>query len=213
MNAKIKNVLLQLSSNGKIVGIFFQVCFAFGMYALSLWMRRHLPAGAEAGWFRGALDGMNAMFYMFDSKETFMSHPHTWGYTWFYWPNAIFACYSWSSAVNSLSTSKPPVSPADLSRLASEVNAKCPWQLDEVTRLDAAVVGEGLTLIYRYTLTTDGKPSADQIAELNEHLTRNLSAQWTPDFELTKLYDAGVQFLYEYRDREEDLVLTVRQKK
>jgi hypothetical protein len=199
--------------NSKIITFAVQVCVSLIFYAWSLYMRRHLPPGAEAGWFRGALDGMNAVFYFFDSKEPFMTHPHSWVYNWFYWPNALLACYQWFAGTTGLWDMKPSVSRDDLLALAEEMNKECPKQLDEFTRLDGGVVGEGLTFTYQYTFTTEHPPSAEQIEEFNKNVTKALSEQWTPELELTKYYNAGVEFLYQYRDMDWNLMLTVRQKK
>ena len=197
----------------KIIIIIVQICISLIFWALSLWMRRHLPPGTEAGWFRGALDGANVVFYFFDSKEPFMTHPHTVAYTCFYWVNAILAGFSWIAGTTGLWSSKTSVSREDLLALAEEMNKECPKQLDEFTRLDGAVVGDGLTFTYQYTFTTEHPPSAEQIEAFNKNITKALSEQWTPEFGLTKYYDAGVEFLYQYRDMDWNLMLTVRQKK
>jgi len=73
----------------KIITVSVNIAAAVGIYALAIYMRRHLPAGQEAGFFRGMLDGANWLWFWGDSKESFMVYPHSFMYALCYWVNAI----------------------------------------------------------------------------------------------------------------------------
>ena len=95
--------------------------------------------------------------------------------------------------------------------MANEVNKGAPNQLDETTRIDCAVADPALKFTYKYTLTTDF--TQDQLNNIKQFLKKQLASQWTPENQLTPIYEMGVEFLYEYRDKNRNILFTLRSKK
>ena len=101
------------------------------------------------------------------------------------------------------------VTEADLAVMANEVNKDCPTEIDQLTRLDGAIAGPGLKFTYKYTL----KLSAQEAERLREGILKRVSTQWTPENELTPIYEAGVEFLYDYRGEDGSGFFALSQKK
>jgi len=82
----------QTSFNKKMDNIFnwvIQLVISILSFLLALYMRKHLPVGTEAGWWRGMLDGVNWLYFWGYPKTDFMTYPHSIMYLVCYWASAV----------------------------------------------------------------------------------------------------------------------------
>jgi hypothetical protein len=87
-----------------------------------------------------------------------------------------------------------------LVEVAREVNKRCPYMLDEETRMDSLSVGAGNVLIYNYTLVkrSAGELNVDQLKSAFRPTLSN-NARTSP--EMKQLRDREVSFAYRYFDK------------
>jgi hypothetical protein len=58
-------------------------------------------------------------------------------------------------------TKEPPVQKSQVERLAGSINAKCPFMVDEITRMDSVNIVPDSTFQYNYTLVNQVRSNID----------------------------------------------------
>jgi hypothetical protein len=77
-----------------IASFVIQLGISILYFLLALYMRKHLPVGTEAGWWRGMLDGGNWLYFWGYPKTDFMTYPHSIMYLVCYWASAVLSSVS-----------------------------------------------------------------------------------------------------------------------
>jgi len=94
-----------------------------------------------------------------------------------------------------------------LSQMANEINKQCPKQIDAITVLNCSVAGTGKKFTYKYTISAD--LTEQQIKNANPSISKKLASQWTPENELMPIYEMGVDFLYDYHNKNGSLLFSL----
>jgi hypothetical protein len=97
----------------------------------------------------------------------------------------------------------------DLRRIAKDVNEKCPRMVDSETRLDGLEVREPNTLVYQYTLVNVHLMPADT-HQFFQSLWPGLISFVKLNKEMSKLRDNGTSIYYEYKDKSDKVVYTIK---
>lgn len=97
---------------------------------------------------------------------------------------------------------------ASLQEAVDDVNEAAPMQLDEMPRLDGAMVSHGSRIIYFYTLTAfDG--SQVRVDELNSAVSGGLIDRVCASEEIRSLLEAGAGMVYRYSGRSGEFLFDV----
>jgi hypothetical protein len=95
--------------------------------------------------------------------------------------------------------------------MANSVNENCPSMADELTQMVCAVAGPGHKFTYKYIITSD--LTEEQLNNVKQFVKKNIANSWTPENLLTPLYEMGVEFLYEYKNKNCEPLFKLRSKK
>lgn len=97
----------------------------------------------------------------------------------------------------------------DLSKVAREINDKCPKMLDSETRLDGIEVKEPNTLVYKYTLINLSAQNIDTV-QFYRALWPGIISNIKVSPEMKKLKQNNTNIEYYYQDKTNKAIYTFR---
>ena len=89
---------------------------------------------------------------------------------------------------------------SELTKIASEINKNCPFNVDKDTRLDGVLALPNKTIQYNYTLTSYSKEEIN-IEEASEYIFKNSLENIKNNPDMKYLKDKDVNFTYSYKDK------------
>jgi hypothetical protein len=99
----------------------------------------------------------------------------------------------------------------EMMAVASEINQSCPIMVDSETRLDNVVSMPNKVLQYNYTLINKSKEDIN-IEVMESELARNIPNYIRTNPSMKTLRDFKTTFIYFYRDKEGDYLLSIEVK-
>lgn len=101
-----------------------------------------------------------------------------------------------------------PVYKSQVERLAASINFKCPFLVDEDTRMDSVQILPDSTFQYNYTLINQDKDKLD-IPGLSNYIGPRLQHDATNSSTMKLHRDNNLRLVFYYRDRNGEYVLQI----
>jgi hypothetical protein len=108
----------------------------------------------------------------------------------------------------SCTSHEPPVQKSQVERLAGSINAKCPFMLDEVTRMDSVNIFPDSTFQYNYTLVTQEKSNID-VEGLIRFIKPRILGSIVTSSNMKVQRDHHLTMVFHYRDRNGEFVTKI----
>jgi hypothetical protein len=121
---------------------------------------------------------------------------------------AVICGMLFSSALTGCKSKDAPTPVNEVEKLANNINFKCPFMVDEDTRMDSVNILPDSTFQYNYTLVKQTRDNID-IRGLTNYLGPRIqgTAQTSSGMELHRAYE--LRLVFYYRDKNGDFVTQI----